>query len=93
MVLASVAQFLILFCPNILLEADNFIPANPLVTPTHILPEWYFLFAYAILRSVPSKSGGVIRLTISILVLLILPLTHNQIIKGLRYYGPVKLLF
>jgi len=93
MVVASVAQFLIFFYPNLLLEADNFIPANPLITPTHILPEWYFLFAYAILRSVPSKSGGVISLVLSILVLVVLPLTHNQIIKGLRYYGPVKLLF
>jgi len=50
-------------------DADNFIPANPIVTPEHIKPEWYFLFAYAILRSVPNKLGGVIGLLLSVLVL------------------------
>lgn len=58
--------------PYILGDPDNFIPANPLVTPVHIQPEWYFLFAYAILRSIPNKLGGVVSLILSIIILLIL---------------------
>jgi len=85
--------FIVFFYPQVLGEADNFIPANPIITPPHIVPEWYFLFAYAILRSVPSKLGGVRALVGSILILLILPFTHNQTMKGLVYYGPVKALF
>jgi len=85
--------FLIFFEPALLMEAENFIPANPLVTPIHIIPEWYFLFAYSILRSVPSKFGGVTAMLCSILILITLPLLHYQSIKGLVYYGPVKFLF
>lgn len=59
--------------PDLFVEPENYIPANPLVTPIHIQPEWYFLFAYAILRSIPNKSGGVLALVCSVLVLLILP--------------------
>lgn len=68
-----------LLYPNILGDSENFIPANPLVTPLHIKPEWYFLFAYAILRSIPRKLGGVLSLVISILILVFLPFLH---IKG-----------
>lgn len=68
---------LILIAPYILGDPDNFIPANPLVTPPHIQPEWYFLFAYAILRSIPNKLGGVIALFISIAILFILPISNN----------------
>jgi len=57
--------------PNALGDVENFSPANSLVAPLHIQPEWYFLFAYAILRSIPSKLGGVIALAMSILVLII----------------------
>lgn len=85
--------FIVFFHPQVLGEADNFIPANPIVTPPHIVPEWYFLFAYAILRSVPSKLGGVSALVCSIIILLILTITHYQAIKGLVYYGPVKAMF
>lgn len=92
-VLIRALSVLVLLFPLALSEADNFIPANPILTPPHIVPEWYFLFAYAILRSVPSKFGGVIALVCSILVLLRLPHSHNQKIKGLSYYGPVKALF
>jgi ubiquinol-cytochrome c reductase cytochrome b subunit len=56
--------------PFFFIDPDNFNPANPLVTPTHIQPEWYFLFAYAILRAIPNKLGGVIALLLSILILL-----------------------
>lgn len=60
--------------PFNLIDPENFTPANPLVTPTHIQPEWYFLFAYAILRAIPNKLGGVIRLLLSILIMLPLAL-------------------
>lgn len=85
--------YLVLFYPQLLGEADNFIPANPIVTPPHIVPEWYFLFAYAILRSVPSKLGGVRALVCSIVILMLLSVSHFQSIKGLTYYGPVKAIF
>ncbi|YP_002808549.1 cytochrome b (mitochondrion) [Chiloscyllium plagiosum] len=69
---------LALFSPNLLGDAENFIPANPLVTPPHIKPEWYFLFAYAILRSIPNKLGGVLALLFSIFILLLIPLLHTS---------------
>lgn len=61
--------FVVIFIPNVLGDRENFIEANSLVTPVHIQPEWYFLFAYAILRSIPNKLGGVVALVMSILVL------------------------
>nr|BCK51567.1 cytochrome b [Geoemyda japonica] len=69
---------LTLFLPNLLGDPDNFTPANPLSTPPHIKPEWYFLFAYAILRSIPNKLGGVLALLSSILVLFIMPILHTS---------------
>ena len=59
--------------PYVFIDVENFIPANPIVTPIHIQPEWYFLFAYAILRSVPSKIGGVVALVMSVVILYMLP--------------------
>nr|WMQ77921.1 cytochrome b [Kamalia tattakana] len=79
--------------PYLLGDPDNFIPANPLVTPVHIQPEWYFLFAYAILRSIPNKLGGVIALIMSILILIILPMTFNKKIQGIQYYPINQILF
>nr|YP_010253742.1 cytochrome b [Cochylidia moguntiana]QTZ18152.1 cytochrome b [Cochylidia moguntiana] len=79
--------------PNLLGDPDNFIPANPLVTPVHIQPEWYFLFAYAILRSIPNKLGGVIALVMSILILIILPITFNKKIQGIQFYPLNQILF
>nr|ABY80811.1 cytochrome b [Lepidophyma flavimaculatum] len=70
--------FLALFFPYLLTDPENFTPANPLVTPPHIKPEWYFLFAYAILRSIPNKLGGVLALLFSILILMLLPLLHTS---------------
>nr|AZZ71993.1 cytochrome b [Holbrookia lacerata] len=67
-----------LFSPNLLGDPENFSPANPLVTPPHIKPEWYFLFAYAILRSIPNKLGGVLALLFSILILMLVPLLHTS---------------
>jgi ubiquinol-cytochrome c reductase cytochrome b subunit len=64
--------------PYILRDPDNFTPTNPLVTPVHIRPEWYFLFVYAILRSIPNKLRGVIALAISIAILFILPTNKSK---------------
>nr|YP_010417737.1 cytochrome b [Precis actia]USF17896.1 cytochrome b [Precis actia] len=85
--------FLSLTNPYLLGDPDNFIPANPLVTPIHIQPEWYFLFAYAILRSIPNKLGGVIALVMSILILIILPFTFNKKIQGIQFYPINQILF
>lgn len=69
---------LALLAPTALKDPENFIPANPLVTPTHIQPEWYFLFAYAILRSIPKKLGGVIALLAAVLVWFLVPILHTS---------------
>nr|ASU92827.1 cytochrome b [Proechimys guyannensis] len=69
-------MMLILFSPDLLGDPDNYTPANPLNTPPHIKPEWYFLFAYAILRSIPNKLGGVLALVFSILILMLFPALH-----------------
>jgi len=82
-----------LVAPYILGDPDNFIPAIPLVTPVHIQPEWYFLFAYAILRSIPNKLGGVILLILSIAILFILPFSQNTIIKGNQFLTLNKITF
>nr|QWT71653.1 cytochrome b [Simuliidae sp. Cyprus 2] len=79
--------------PYLLGDPDNFIPANPLVTPVHIQPEWYFLFAYAILRSIPNKLGGVIALVLSIAILMILPFTANSKLRGIQFYPINQILF
>lgn len=82
-----------LHSPYILGDPDNFIPANPIITPVHIQPEWYFLFAYAILRSIPRKIGGVIALAISIAILYIMPfLPIKKIIRN-QFYPPNKIIF
>nr|AAX14594.1 cytochrome b [Osphronemus exodon] len=82
-----------LFSPNLLGDPDNFTPANPLVTPPHIKPEWYFLFAYAILRSIPNKLGGVLALLASILILLLVPILHTSKQRSLTFRPISQLLF
>uniref|UniRef100_A0A1E1FJ13 Cytochrome b n=3 Tax=Chrosomus TaxID=1046118 RepID=A0A1E1FJ13_9TELE len=84
---------LALFSPNLLGDPENFTPANPLVTPPHIQPEWYFLFAYAILRSIPNKLGGVLALLFSILVLLVVPILHTSKQRGLTFRPMTQFLF
>nr|Q9MI38.1 RecName: Full=Cytochrome b; AltName: Full=Complex III subunit 3; AltName: Full=Complex III subunit III; AltName: Full=Cytochrome b-c1 complex subunit 3; AltName: Full=Ubiquinol-cytochrome-c reductase complex cytochrome b subunit [Microtus californicus]AAF97415.1 cytochrome B [Microtus californicus]ABR08481.1 cytochrome b [Microtus californicus]ABR08500.1 cytochrome b [Microtus californicus]ABR08501.1 cytochrome b [Microtus californicus]ABR08502.1 cytochrome b [Microtus californicus] len=78
-------MILTLFFPDILGDPDNYTPANPLNTPPHIKPEWYFLFAYAILRSIPNKLGGVLALILSILILALMPLLHTSKQKTLTF--------
>nr|Q9MI36.1 RecName: Full=Cytochrome b; AltName: Full=Complex III subunit 3; AltName: Full=Complex III subunit III; AltName: Full=Cytochrome b-c1 complex subunit 3; AltName: Full=Ubiquinol-cytochrome-c reductase complex cytochrome b subunit [Microtus chrotorrhinus]AAF97417.1 cytochrome B [Microtus chrotorrhinus] len=78
LILLMAFMILTLFFPDILGDPDNYTPANPLNTPPHIKPEWYFLFAYAILRSIPNKLGGVLALILSILILALMPFLHTS---------------
>nr|AAQ08449.1 cytochrome b [Betta chloropharynx] len=82
-----------LFLPNLLGDPDNFTPANPLVTPPHIKPEWYFLFAYAIPRSIPNKLGGVLALLASILILMLVPILHTSKLRNLTFRPLSQFLF
>nr|QDI93347.1 cytochrome b [Quercophylus gonoporospinus] len=79
--------------PFMLGDPENFIPANPLVTPIHIQPEWYFLFAYAILRSIPNKLGGVIAMIASITIIMILPFTNKNKFQSMKFYPINKMMF
>nr|AVN67835.1 cytochrome b [Ischnoptera sp. B084] len=92
MVMMMLLTILTLMEPYMLGDPDNFIPANPLVTPIHIQPEWYFLFAYAILRSIPNKLGGVIALFMSIAILMILPLYKSNF-RGMQFYPINQFMF
>lgn len=91
-VFAIFFSFFIYFAPNYLGHADNYIQANPLVTPPHIQPEWYFLFAYTILRSIPNKLLGVIALFASLLVLFVLPHVHTCKIRS-NQFRPISKFF
>nr|WIF29536.1 cytochorome b [Hylomys suillus suillus] len=84
---------LVLFSPDLLGDPDNYTPANPLNTPPHIKPEWYFLFAYAILRSIPNKLGGVVALILSILILMVIPLLHTAKQRSMMFRPISQCLF
>ena len=84
-VLLTFFSFFVFFFPNYLGHADNYIPANPLVTPAHIVPEWYFLPFYAILRSIPDKLGGVVAMVAAILILLLLPVINTSEIRSSKF--------
>jgi len=86
-------SFVCFFIPWSLGDPENFISANPLVTPVHIQPEWYFLIAYAILRSIPNKLGGVVALAISILILIVCPFLYKRKFRGMVFYTLNKVLF
>jgi ubiquinol-cytochrome c reductase cytochrome b/c1 subunit len=73
------------YMPNYLGHADNYIPANPAVTPAHIVPEWYFLPFYAILRAIPDKLGGVIAMALAILLVAFLPWLDTSRVRSMRY--------
>ena len=89
----SIFLIIILFLPTLLTDPENFIIANPLVTPIHIKPEWYFLWVYAILRSIPNKLGGVLALFAALLILFTLPITKTNKKRGLSFYPINQLLF
>nr|QLH55947.1 cytochrome b [Marmosa germana] len=93
MLMILILMMLAMFSPDLLGDPDNFTPANPLNTPPHIKPEWYFLFAYAILRSIPNKLGGVLALLASILVLIIIPLLHMSKQRSLMFRPISQTLF
>jgi quinol-cytochrome oxidoreductase complex cytochrome b subunit len=79
---------MVFFYPNTLGHPDNYIPANPLVTPAHIVPEWYLLPFYAILRSIPDKLGGVLAMGAAILIMLTIPFTNSSEIRS-SYFRPI----
>jgi len=83
--LVAFFSFFVFFYPNTLGHADNYIPANPLVTPAHIVPEWYFLPFYAILRSIPDKLGGVVAMVGAILILAVLPIINTSEIRSSKF--------
>nr|AML25868.1 cytochrome b [Staphylinidae sp. BMNH 1274173] len=93
LMMISLLTLLTLINPYLLGDPDNFTPANPLVTPVHIQPEWYFLFAYAILRSIPNKLGGVLALVMSIAILIILPFFNKKKMQSNSFYPINKMLF
>nr|UQK68904.1 cytochrome b [Enhydris enhydris] len=86
--------FLIMsFSPDLFNDPENFSKANPMVTPQHIKPEWYFLFAYGILRSIPNKLGGAVALTLSILILMTTPFSHTSTTRTLTFRPLSQLIF
>jgi ubiquinol-cytochrome c reductase cytochrome b subunit len=88
-----VLSIIVFFYPNLMGHSDNYIPADPMVTPPSIVPEWYLLPYYAILRSIPNKLLGVIAMFGSLLILLILPLTDLSRIRGNQFRPAMKLAF
>nr|AKH41003.1 cytochrome b [Ochotona hyperborea] len=93
LLLTTLLLTLVLFSPDLLGDPDNYTPANPLNTPPHIKPEWYFLFAYAILRSIPNKLGGVLALVLSIAILAIMPLLHTSKQRSMMFRPISQTLF
>nr|QJD25768.1 cytochrome b [Kerivoula hardwickii] len=93
LIMMTILMTLVLFSPDLLGDPDNYTPANPLNTPPHIKPEWYFLFAYAILRSIPNKLGGVLALILSILILLIIPFLHTSKQRSMAFRPLSQCLF
>nr|YP_007026803.1 cytochrome b [Metacrangonyx repens]CCI69406.1 cytochrome b [Metacrangonyx repens] len=85
-------MFISLLMPLSLGDDENFFNLNPYVTPIHIQPEWYFLFAYAILRSIPNKMGGIIALAMAIIILYFLPYLHKASLP-MHCYPLSKLIF
>ena len=85
LILVLFFSFFVCFYPNVLGHADNYILANPLVTPSHIVPEWYFLPFYAILRSIPDKLGGVVAMVAAILILLLLPIINTSKVRSSKF--------
>lgn len=98
--LFGLGAYLIVFCvfvfflPDTFLEANNNVPANPMQTPPHIVPEWYFLPFYAILRAIPDMLGGVVAMVLSVLIFALMPfLDRSQIPGGARYRPAYRAMF
>jgi ubiquinol-cytochrome c reductase cytochrome b subunit len=88
-----VLSLFVFFMPNVLGDSDNYIMANPMQTPAAIVPEWYLLPFYAILRSIPNKLLGVIAMFSAILIILLLPITDMGRSKGLQFRPISKIIF
>nr|AEX37734.1 cytochrome b [Pseudogarypus banksi] len=93
-ILITILMAMNMFNPYLVMDPQNFIEANPMLTPTHIKPEWYFLFSYAILRSIANKIGGVLALIFSILIFMVpmmnppsSPMNYNYSLKLLIYWA------
>jgi len=93
LVLVLILSFFVIYYPNILGHADNYIPANPMSTPPHIVPEWYFLPFYAILRSIPIKLGGVVAMLGSILILILLPYINTSLVRSNKFRPIFSILY
>lgn len=93
LILLTFLAALAIFTPNLLGDAENFIPANPLVTPLHIQPEWYFLWLYAILRSIPNKLGGVVAIFGALLILFFMPYIQLQSRRGIAFIPLRQVLY
>lgn len=93
MVLLLIFFTFVFYYPNTLGHPDNYIEANPMKTPLHIVPEWYFLPFYAILRSIPNKIGGVIAMFGSLLVMLTIPFTNSSEIKSTSFRPLFKIFY
>ena len=92
-VFAMLFAWFVFFAPDYLGHADNYIPANPLSTPPHIVPEWYYLPFYAILRAIPSKLGGVIAMFSAIIILVFIPWLDMSRTKSMKYRPVMKWFF
>ena len=93
LLLAILFSFFVNFFPNLLGHSDNYIEANPMVTPAHIVPEWYFLPFYAILRSIPHKLGGVIAMVSAIAILALLPWIYSTEVRSSRFRPIYKFFY
>ena len=86
-------SFFVVYSPNYLGHSDNYIEANPMVTPAHIVPEWYFLPFYAILRSIPNKLGGVVCMVLAIVILVLMPFLDSSLVRSSLFKPFHKILF
>jgi ubiquinol-cytochrome c reductase cytochrome b subunit len=93
MAFAVVFSVFVFFYPNVLGHPDNYIPANPMSTPAHIVPEWYFLWVYAILRSIPNKLGGVAAIALVFISLLALPFVNSSQVRSSAFRPLHKKVF
>lgn len=85
--------FFVFYFPNVLNHPDNCIPADPLKTPAHVVPEWYFLPFYAILRSIPDKLGGVAAMGGALIVLFLIPFTNTSEIRSTTFRPIFKIFY
>jgi quinol-cytochrome oxidoreductase complex cytochrome b subunit len=85
--------FFVFYFPNVLNHADNYIPADPLKTPAHVVPEWYFLPYYAILRSIPHKAGGIVAMGGSLIVLFLIPFINTSEVRNTTYRPIFKFFY